>query len=151
MRCPTPRPGRRWGGGWRPRPVSTGRRLAAWSRAGHAEPERFGAGFCGGERTVAECLLAEVLDRQPRQVRRFLLRTSVLERVNGELAGVLTGRAGGERILQELEEANAFVVAVDERRSWFRYHRPVARLLQLEARRAPPGDVAGLHGAAAGW
>jgi LuxR family maltose regulon positive regulatory protein len=130
---------------------AAGLRLAALSLAGHPDPERFAAGFSGGERTVAEYLLAEVLDRQPRQVRRFLLRTSVLERVNGELADALTGRSGGQRILQELEEANAFVVAVDERRSWFRYHRLFADLLQLELRRTAPGDVAGLHGAAAGW
>ncbi len=130
---------------------AAGLRLAALSLAGHPDPERFAAGFSGGERTVAEYLLAEVLDRQPRRVRRFLLRTSVLERVNGELAGALTGRPGGERILQELEEANAFVVAVDERRSWFRYHRLFADLLQLELRGTAPGEVAGLHGAAAGW
>jgi LuxR family maltose regulon positive regulatory protein len=130
---------------------AAGLRLAALSLAGHPDPERFAAGFSGGERTVAEYLLAEVLDRQPRQVRRLLLRTSVLEQVNGELADALTGRSGGERILQELEEANAFVVALDERRSWFRYHRLFADLLQLELRRTTPGDVAGLHGAAAGW
>jgi LuxR family maltose regulon positive regulatory protein len=130
---------------------AAGLRLAALSLAGHPDPERFAAGFSGSERTVAEYLLAEVLDRQPRQVRRFLLRTSVLERVSGELADALTARPGGERILHELEEANAFVVAVDERRSWFRYHRLFADLLQLELRRTAPGEVAGLHGAAAGW
>ena len=130
---------------------AAGLRLAALSLAGHPDPERFAAGFSGGERTVAEYLLAEVLDRQPRHVRRFLLRTSVLERVNGELADALTGRSGGERILQGLEEANAFVVAVDERRSWFRYHRLFADLLQLELRRTAPGEVAVLHSAAAGW
>jgi LuxR family maltose regulon positive regulatory protein len=130
---------------------AAGLRLAALSLAGHPDPERFAAGFSGGERTVAEYLLAEVLDRQPRQVRRFLLRTSVLEQVNGELADALTGRSGGERILQDLEKAHAGVIAMDERRSWFRYHRLFADLLQLELRRTAPGDVAGLHGAAAGW
>jgi LuxR family maltose regulon positive regulatory protein len=130
---------------------AAGLRLAALSLAGHPDPERFAATFSGGERTVAEYLLAEVLDRQPRRVRRFLLRTSVLEQVNGELADALTGRPGGERILQELEQANAFVVAVDERRSWFRYHRLFADLLQLELRRTAPGEVAGLHSTAAGW
>ena len=92
---------------------------------------------------MAEYLLAEVLDRQPEQVRRLLLRTSVLERVNGELADLLTGDSGGERVLQDLEEANAFVVALDAARSWFRYHHLFADLLQLELRRTAPGEVAG--------
>jgi LuxR family transcriptional regulator, maltose regulon positive regulatory protein len=100
---------------------------------------------------VAEYLLAEVLERQGEEVRRLLLRTSVLERVSGELADALTGGSGGERILQDLEEANAFVVALDAARSWFRYHRLFAGLLQLELRRTAPGEVTGLHAAAAGW
>jgi LuxR family maltose regulon positive regulatory protein len=58
----------------------------------------------------------------------------VLERVNGELADLLAGGSGGERVLQDLEEANAFVVAVDAARSWFRYHHLFADLLQLELR-----------------
>lgn len=82
---------------------------------------------------------------------RLLLRTSVLERVNGELADLLTGDGGGERVLQDLEEANAFVVSLDPARSWFRYHQLFADLLQLELRRTTPGEVAGLHRAASGW
>jgi LuxR family maltose regulon positive regulatory protein len=130
---------------------AAGLRLAALSLAGHPDPERFAAEFSGSERTVAEYLLAEVLDRQSEQVRRLLLRTSVLERVNGELARLLTGDAGGERVLQDLEQANAFVVSLDAARSWFRYHQMFAGLLQLELRRTAPGEIAGLHGAAAGW
>jgi LuxR family maltose regulon positive regulatory protein len=93
-----------------------GLRLAALSLAAHPDPDRFAAEFSGTERTVAEYLLAEVLDRQGEQVRRLLLRTSVLERVNGELADLLTGGSGGERMLQDLEEANAFVVSLDPAR-----------------------------------
>jgi LuxR family maltose regulon positive regulatory protein len=130
---------------------AAGLRLAALSLAGHGDPERFAAEFCGSERTVAEYLLAEVLDRQSEQVRRLLLRTSVLERVNGELADLLTGDSGGERILQELEIANAFVVSVDAARSWFRCHRLFADLLQLELRRTAPGEVTELHRLAAQW
>jgi LuxR family maltose regulon positive regulatory protein len=99
---------------------AAGLRLAALSLAGHPDPERFAAEFCGSERTVAEYLLAEVLERQPEEVRRLLLRTSILGRVNGELADLLTGEAGGERILQDLEAAGAFVASLDARRSWFR-------------------------------
>ena len=128
-----------------------GLRLAALSLAGHPDPERFAAEFSGSERTVAEYLLAEVLDRQSEHVRRLLLRTSVLERVNGELADLLTGDEGGERTLQDLEQANAFVVALDAARSWFRYHQMFADLLRLELRRTEPGQIAWLHRTAAGW
>src|SRR5271169_3129760 len=71
---------------------------------------------------VTEYLLAEMLDRQPADVQDLLLRTSLLDRVNSELADVLTGRPGSERILLELEDANAFVVSLDPGRTWFRYH-----------------------------
>ena len=130
---------------------AAGLRLAALSLAGHPDPDRFAAEFSGSERTVAEYLLAEVLERQSGQVRRLLLRTSVLERVSGELADLLTGGSGGERMLQDLEEANAFTVSLDTGRSWFRYHRLFAGLLQLELRRTEPDKVTALHGAAAGW
>jgi LuxR family transcriptional regulator, maltose regulon positive regulatory protein len=130
---------------------AAGLRLAALSLAGHPDPGRFAAEFSGTERTVAEYLLAEVLDRQPEPVRRLLLRTSILERVNGELADLLTGDGDGERVLQDLEQANAFVMALDPARSCFRYHQMFAGLLQLELRRTGPEEVAALHQAASTW
>ena len=130
---------------------AAGLRLAALSLPGHPDPQRFAAEFSGTERTVAEYLIAEVLERQSEEVRRLLLRTSVLDRVSGPLADTLTGRPGGERILQDLEQAGAFVVSLDAHRSWFRYHRLFADMLQLELRRTEPGERAALHGAAAGW
>jgi LuxR family transcriptional regulator, maltose regulon positive regulatory protein len=130
---------------------AAGLRLAAMSLAGHPDPGRFAEEFSGSERTVAEYLLAEVLERQSEEVRRLLLRTSILERVSGQLADALTGGSGGERTLQQLEETNAFVVALDAARSWFRYHHLFADLLQLELRRTAQGDVASLHRAATSW
>jgi LuxR family transcriptional regulator, maltose regulon positive regulatory protein len=130
---------------------AAGLRLAALSLTGHSDPERFAAEFCGSERTVAEYLLAEVLERQSEEVRRLLSRTSVLERVSGPLADLLTGGSGGARILQELEQAGAFVVALDAQRSWFRYHRLFADLLELELRHTEPAELAALHGTAADW
>jgi LuxR family maltose regulon positive regulatory protein len=130
---------------------AAGLRLAALSLAGHPDPERFAAEFSGSERTVAEYLLAEVLERQPEEVRRLLLRTSVLERVSGPLADALTKGTGGEQVLLELEAANAFVVPADPARTWFRYHQLFADLLQLELRRTAPGAVTALHRAAAQW
>jgi LuxR family transcriptional regulator, maltose regulon positive regulatory protein len=92
-----------------------------------------------------------VLDRQSEQVRRLLLRTSILERVNGDLADLLAGGRGGERLLQDLEQTNPFVASLDPARSWFRYHQMLADLLRLELRRTAPGEVTALHRAAAGW
>ncbi len=130
---------------------AAGLRLAALAAASHPDPERFAAGFSGTERTVAEYLLAEVLEQQGDRMRQLLLRTSILDRVNRELAGLLSGDEGAERILQDLEAANAFVVSLDAVRSWFRYHEMFAGLLRLELRRTAPSEVAGLHAAAAAW
>jgi LuxR family maltose regulon positive regulatory protein len=130
---------------------AAGLRLAVISLAGHPDPERFVAEFSGSERTVAEYLLAEMLDRQPDDVRQLLLRTSLLDRVNGELADLLTGRTGSERTLLELEDANAFVVSLDPERTWFRYHHLFADLLRLELRRTLPEEVPALHRRAADW
>src|SRR6202023_2713325 len=101
---------------------AAGLRLAAIALADHPDPERFVAEFSGSDRTVAEYLLAEKLDRQPDDVKDLLLRTSLLDRVNGELADLLTGRPGSERILLELEDANAFVESLVPERTWFRDH-----------------------------
>jgi len=130
---------------------AAGLRLAALAMAGNPAPGRFAEEFSGSERTVAEYLLAEVLEGQSEQVRRLLLRTSVLERVNGELADLLAGGSGGERVLLDLEAASAFTVALDPERSWFRYHQMFADFLRLELRRTWPDEVAGLHRAAAEW
>ena len=122
---------------------AAGLRLAAISLAGHPDPERFVAEFSGSDRTVAEYLLAEMLDRQPPDVQDLLLRTSLLDRVNGELADLLTGRPGSERILLDLEDANAFVESLDPERTWFRYHHLFADFLRLELRRTLPDGSAG--------
>ena len=130
---------------------AAGLRLAAISLTKHPDPERFVSEFSGSERTVSGYLVAEVLERQPADVRDLLLRTSVLERVSGPLADYLTGGSGSERILQDLEDSNAFVTSVDAGRAWFRYHHLFADLLQLELRRAAPKIVRSLHRAAAEW
>ena len=130
---------------------AAGLRLAALSLAGHPDPERFVADFSGTNRAVAEYLLAEMLERRPGDVQDLLLRTSLLDRVNGELADLLTGRPGSERILLQLEDANAFVVSLDPGRTWFRYHHLFGDLLRLELRRTLPDQVPALHRRAAKW
>ncbi len=130
---------------------AAGLRLAAIALADHPDPERFVVEFSGSNRTVAEYLIAEMLERQPAEVQQLLLRTSMLDRVNGELADLLTGRPGSERILLELEDANAFVVSLDAERTWFRYHHLFADLLRLELRRTLPEELPGMHRRAAEW
>ena len=130
---------------------AAGLRLAVISLTGHPDPERFVAEFSGTDRAVGEYLMAEMLERQPTEVQLTLLRTSLVDRVNGELADLLTGRPGSERILLDLEDANAFVVSLDPGRTWFRYHRLFSDLLRLELRRTLPDQVPALHRRAAGW
>ncbi len=125
--------------------------LAALSLASQADPESFAAAFSGSERTVAEYLIAEVLDRQPPDVREMLLCTSVLKEVSGPLADTLTGSLGGETTLRALEAAGAFVIALDPARSRFRYHHLFADLLQHELSRTRPEEVPRLHLTAALW
>src|SRR6202030_335763 len=128
---------------------AAGLRLAALSLAGHPDPERFVTEFSGTDRTIAEYLLAEMLDRQPGEVQDLLLRTCLLDRVNGELADLLTARPGSERILLDLEDANAFVVSLDPERTWFRFHQLFEDLLRLELRRTLPEEVPALQRLAA--
>jgi LuxR family maltose regulon positive regulatory protein len=130
---------------------AAGLRLAVLSLAGHPDPERFVAEFSGSDRAVAEYLIAEMMDRQPAAVQDLLLRTCMLDRVNGELADLLTGRPGSERILLDLADANAFVVSLDPGRTWFRCHRLLSDFLRLELRRTLPTEVPTLHRRAAGW
>jgi LuxR family maltose regulon positive regulatory protein len=130
---------------------AAGLRLAAISLAGHPDPERFVAEFSGSDRTVAEYLITEMLERQPADVQDLLVRTCLLDRVNGELADLLTGRSGSERILLDLEDANAFVLPLDPERTWFRYHHLFADLLRLELRRTLAEEVPALHRRAAEW
>jgi LuxR family maltose regulon positive regulatory protein len=129
---------------------AAGLRLAVLSLAGHPDPEQFVAEFSGSDRTVAAYLLAEPLDRQPAAGQDLLLRTCLLDRINGELADLLTGRPGSQRILLDLEDANAFVVSLDPGRTWFRYHL-LSDFLRLELRRTLPEEVPALHRQAAGW
>ena len=130
---------------------AAGLRLAVISLSGHADPERFVAEFSGTDRAIGEYLMAEMLERQPSEVQSMLLRTSLVDRVNGELADLLAGRSGSEQMLLELEDANAFVVSLDAQRTWFRYHQLLADFLRLELRRTLADEVPDLHRRAAKW
>ena len=128
-----------------------GLRLAAISMASHPDPERFVLEFSGSERTVAEYLVAEVLASLPAEGRRLLVRTSLLDRINGPLGDLLTGLGGSERYLRELADTGEFVIALDAKREWFRFHHLFADLLAVELRHTEPNEIAGLHRLAAQW
>ena len=130
---------------------AAGLRLVVISLRGHPDPERFVAEFSGTDRAIGEYLMAEMLDRQPAEVQEMLLRTSLVDRLNGELADLLAGRSGAEQMLLELEDANAFVVSLDAERTWFRYHHLLADFLRLELRRRFADEIPGLHRRAAQW
>jgi len=130
---------------------AAGLRLAVISLEAHPDPDRFVEEFSGGDRAVSEYLLAEMLDRQPSDVQRMLLRTSLVPSMNGELADLLADRSDSERILLELEDTNAFVVSLDRQRTWFRYHQLLADFLRLELRRTLADEVPELHRRAAQW
>jgi LuxR family transcriptional regulator, maltose regulon positive regulatory protein len=130
---------------------AAGLRLAVIALSRHPEPERFVAEFSGTDRAIGEYLMAEMLERQPPDVQAMLLRTSLVERLDGELADLLAGRSGSEQLLLELEDANAFVVSLDAERTSFRYHQLLTDFLRLELRRTSADEVPDLHRRAARW
>jgi LuxR family transcriptional regulator, maltose regulon positive regulatory protein len=130
---------------------AAGLRLAAVSMQHEPDLHRFVMELAGDDRSLAGYLVAEVLERQPAELRSFLLRTCVVEELSGGLADALTGRDDGERTLARLERANAFVVAVGSRREWYRYHPLFAELLRHELRHAAPHEVTALRRRAASW
>jgi LuxR family transcriptional regulator, maltose regulon positive regulatory protein len=130
---------------------AAGLRLAVISLSCHPDTERFVAEFSGTDRAIGEYLMAEMLERQPSDVQSTLLRTSLVDRLNGELADLLAGRSGSEQMLLQLEDANAFVVSLDAQRTWFRYHQLLADFLRLELRRTLADEVPELHRRAARW
>ena len=130
---------------------AAGLQLAALSLRGQADPDGFVAGFSGSHRYVLDYLAEEVLERQSEQTRAFLLDTSVLERLSGPLCDAVTGRAGGQAMLEQVERANLFLLPLDEVRGWWRYHHLFADLLRARLQQQQPGRVAGLHQNAAAW
>lgn len=125
--------------------------LAALSMQGRADVGGFIAGFAGNDRYIVDYLVDEVLQRQPDDVRTFLLSTSVLERLNGSLCDAVTERRDSLTMLETLEHGNLFVVPLDDVREWYRYHRLFADVLQAHLLDSRPDDVAALHVRASVW
>ena len=130
---------------------AAGLQLAALSLRGQEDVATFVAAFTGSHRYVLDYLAEEVLERQGEQVRAFLLETSVLDRLSGELCDAVTGRTGSQALLEQVERAGLFLVPLDEVRGWWRYHQLFADLLRARLQAEEPGQVAQLHRNAARW
>ena len=125
--------------------------LAALSLQGRDDVTGFIAGFAGDDRYIVDYLAEEVLQRQPDRVRSFLLETSILSRLTGPLCDAVTGQGGGRARLATLERGNLFLVPLDDRRQWYRYHHLFADVLQTHLRDEQPDRVDELHLRASVW
>jgi ATP/maltotriose-dependent transcriptional regulator MalT len=125
--------------------------LAGLSLRGRPDASAFIAAFHGDNRHIADYLGAEVLARQPDTIRTFLLRTSILERLSGPLCDAVLEAEGSAGLLVELERSNLFLVPLDQRREWYRYHHLFSELLRLELASREPALPVTLHRRAAAW
>lgn len=130
---------------------AAGLQLAALSLKESEDPARFVEGFRGTHRHILDYLIEEVLASQPEEVRVFLRRTSILDQLSASLCEAVTGQTAGRKTLQDLESSNLFLVALDEERTWYRYHALFGELLKNQLLQAEPGGVDELHERAAGW
>lgn len=128
-----------------------GLQMAALSMQGQSDTDGFIQAFTGSHRFVLDYLVEEVLQRQPAAVRSFLLQTAILERLCGPLCEAVSGQPGGGDMLQALERSNLFVIPLDDRRAWYRYHHLFADVLQARARAAHPEQIPELHRRASAW
>jgi LuxR family maltose regulon positive regulatory protein len=129
----------------------TGLQLAALSMRGRDDVGGFIRAFAGDNRYIVDYLAEEVLGRQPERIRSFLLETSVLERMSGPLCEAVTGQEGGGGMLEALERGNFFVVPLDDRRQWYRYHHLFAGVLFAHLKAEQPDLAPTLHRRASEW
>jgi len=125
--------------------------LAALSIQGRDDVAGFIAGFAGDDRYIVDYLVEEVLHRQPEAVRSFLLQTSILSLLSGPLCDAVTGLEGGRDMLDALDRKNLFLVPLDDRRQWYRYHHLFADVLRARLADEQPGRVPELHHRASAW
>lgn len=128
-----------------------GLQLAALSIRGREDVAEFIQAFAGDDHYVVDYLVEEVLQRQPGHVRQFLLETSILERLSGPLCGAVSGREDGKALLETLERDNLFVIPLDDKRHWFRYHQLFADVLQMRAGEEQPAQLPVWHQRASEW
>jgi LuxR family maltose regulon positive regulatory protein len=128
-----------------------GLQLAALSMRGREDVASFIRAFAGDNRYIVDYLVEEVLQRQPERIRSFLLQTSILDRLNGPLCDAVTGQEEGNARLEALERGNFFVVPLDNKRKWYRYHHLFADVLNAQLMAEQPDQVSTLHRRASEW
>jgi len=128
-----------------------GLQLAAVSMQGRSDAHSFAKSFTGSHRYVLDYLIEEVLQQQTEGIQRFLLYTSILDRMTGSLCDALTGQEDGQQTLEALERANLFIVPLDDERRWYRYHHLFADLLRQRSKHTHPSLINDLHAKAAAW
>jgi LuxR family maltose regulon positive regulatory protein len=128
-----------------------GLQFAALSLRGVSDVAGFIDAFTGSHRFVIDYLADEVLARQPAAVRDFLLCTAVLDRLTGSLCDAVTGQSGSDRVLDELDRGNVFLVALDAGRTWYRYHHLFRDVLRARLLAERPEELPRLHRAASEW
>ncbi|MCB8924097.1 MAG: helix-turn-helix transcriptional regulator [Ardenticatenaceae bacterium] len=134
-----------------------GLQLAALALQGHAaqsgpgERSQFIQAVAGDNRYIVDYLVAEVLEHQPEPLRRFLLQTSILNRLSGPLCAAVTGLANGSSLLETLERTNLFVISLDDKRHWYRYHHLFADVLKAHLKREQAEALPELHRRASLW
>jgi LuxR family transcriptional regulator, maltose regulon positive regulatory protein len=127
-----------------------GLQLAVLSLRDQTDRAAFVRAFSGTDRHVMDYLVDEVLARQATEIQEFLLQSSVLERLSGPLCDAVIG-GDSQTILEYLDQANLFIVPLDNERVWYRYHHLFAELLRARLRKAEPGLLPKLHLRASGW
>jgi LuxR family maltose regulon positive regulatory protein len=128
-----------------------GLQLAALSMQGREDVASFIRAFAGDHRYIVDYLVEEVIQRQPEPVRSFLLQTAILDRLNGSLCDAITGQEESNSRLEALERGNFFVVPLDDKRDWYRYHHLFADVLRVRLKIEHPDQVSALHQRASEW
>ena len=125
--------------------------LAALSMQGHQDVPGFIRAFAGDHQYIVDYLVEEVLKRQPESIRSFLLQTAILDRLNGTLCDAVTGQTGGRARLETLQRGNFFLVPLDDKRHWYRYHHLFSDVLRMHLMTEQPDQVPVLHQRASEW
>ena len=134
-----------------------GLQMAALATQGQEDPSAFIRAFTGSDRYILDYLVEEVLERQPKDVQVWLLHTSILDRMTAPLCDAVaadalsSGQGQGQAMLERLEQANLFIVPLDNERQWYRYHRLFADLMRQRLHRLFPDQVPNLHHRASKW
>lgn len=129
-----------------------GLHLAALSMKGMENPAQFISTLIGDDRYIIDYLVDKVLAQRPSGTKEFLLKTSILERMNAPLCDAVTGQGNSKETLSALDQANLFIVPLDNRRHWYRYHRLFADLLRQRLDESyPPSEITCLHQLASRW